>query len=138
MASVGHWRAGKGSRTTVEGQNLKKSKWDITYSADDLDTNTFEGNGVDQGEIGILMIDWNLGGNWDAQLNALSDPPGLYPRSDLGDVKFYTSISDNVFWDLPNNRVLSSKNGAEVRGLVTFESSGKIQGSPINLPTGSV
>lgn len=137
MAVVGKFRAGKGSRVSVLNTALNKSVWDLTIQGDDLDTVTFECGGVDQGEIGITGIDWNMGANWDAGKNNLDSPPGLYPRSDLGLVQFYENLADNVSWSLPNNRVLSSKNGAEARGLVTFNTSGKINGPGFSMPTGN-
>lgn len=135
---VGHFRAGKGSRVQVESTNLTKSKWDIDYHGDDLDTTNFESLGFDQGTIGVIGIDFSFGGNWDAQANNLTDPPGLFPRDNLGTVNLYENQTDNIFWNLtPTNRILSSKNGAEVRGLVTFESNGKTNGSGFVLPTGN-
>lgn len=135
---VGHFRSAKNSRVAVGGTAMKKSTWELTLRGDDLDTTTFESLGIEQGTIGIVGIDWSMGANWDAQANNLDNPPGLYPRDDLGDVKFYTNTVDNVFWDLPQSRVLSSKNGAEVRGLVTFSTDGKLNGAGYSNPTGSV
>lgn len=135
---VGHFRAAKGSRVSVEATILKKSTWEVTYRGDDLDTTTFESQGFEQGTIGIVGLDWSLGANWDAQQNNLDDPPGLFPRDNLGTVIFFENVSDNVFWNIPVNRVISSKNGAEVRALVTFSSEGKSNGTGIAQPTGSV
>lgn len=135
---VGHFRAAKGSRITIVGTPMRKSVWDLTLRGDDLDDTTFESSGIEQGTIGIVAIDWSMGTNWDASANNLDSPPGLYPRDDLGDVKFYMNLSDNVFWDLPQNRVLSSKCGAEVKGLVSFSTDGKLNGPGQSFPTGSV
>lgn len=122
----------------VESTTLNKSKWDLDIRGDDLDTTHFECLGTDQGTIGIVGIDFNIGGNWDSETNNFSDPPGLYPRDNLGAVQLYENVTDAIFWNLtPCNRVLSSKNGAEVRGLVTLESSLKINGSGYSLPTGT-
>lgn len=138
MAAVGHFRAAKGSRASVEGVVLRKSTWEVTYRGDDLDTTTFESAGFDQGTIGIVGIDWSLGANWDAQANNLDDPPGLFPRDNLGPVILFENVSDNVFWNIGQSRVISSKNGAEVRGLVTFSTEGKSNGTGILQPTGSI
>ena len=135
---VGHFRAGKGSRVSVESTVLRKSTWEVTLRGDDLDTTTFESSGIDQGTIGIVGIDWTMGANWDAQANNFDDPPGLFPRDNLGTVIFFENVSDNVFWSLPQSRVISSKNGAEVRGLVTFSSEGKLNGPGYAQPTGSI
>lgn len=135
---VGHFRAAKGSRVIVESTTLNKSKWDLDIHGDDLDTTNFECGGIDQGTIGIIGIDWTIGGNWDSSANNYADPPGLFPRDNLGAVVLYENVADAIFWNLtPTNRVLSSKNGAEVRGLVTLEASGKINGSGYSAPTGT-
>ena len=135
MAAVGHMRAGKNARVQVAGTNLRRSNWRYTYRADDLDTSNFEGNGWEQGTIGLLLIEWSLSGDWDAQNPDFADPPGLFPRDNLGDVKFYSNVSDAGITDVPANRVLSAENGAEVRGKVTFSASGKSQGSGATLNT---
>lgn len=131
---VGSFRAAKGSRVVVESSILNKSKWDVDLKGDDIDTTNFESEGIDQGTCGILSIDWNIGGLWDAAVNDLDDPPGLFPRDDLGEVDLYTNVLDATFWALPQNRVLSSKNGAEVRQAVTFDTSGKLNGSGAEAP----
>lgn len=138
MAVVGKFRAAKNSRVKVNGTNLNKSVWDLTLKGDDLDTTTFESGGWEQGTIGINSIDFSYGANWDAGANNLDNPPGLYPRDDGPDHKFYENTTDNVFWDLPLVRILSAKNGAEVRGLVSFSTEGKMNGTGASLPTGSV
>ena len=134
----GLFRAGKNSRVTVESTNLTKSKWDLTLRGDDIDTTNFESGGVGQGTIGIADVEWNFGGLWNAAEDDLVDPPGLFPRDNLGAIFFYTNLLDNIFWELPINRVLSSRNGAEVRQGVTFETSGKLNGAPFTLPGGGI
>jgi hypothetical protein len=138
VAVVGHQRAGKNSRTQVGGVNLRNNTWRTTYRADDLDTTNFESGGHEQGTIGVDVIEWSMGGDWDAQQNAYDNPPGLYPRDDLGSVKCYENVSDNVLASIPNNRVLSAENGAEVRGKVSFSANGKSQGGGFALPTGNI
>ena len=134
MASGGLFRSGKNAAVSVEDVILRKSKWDVDLKGDDLDTTNFESAGVDEGIIGIAGVDWNVGGLWDSNGIQLSDPPGLFPRDDLGAVLLYINTTDAFFWNFPANRVLSSKNGAEVRQAVTFESSGKINGGPFYMP----
>lgn len=134
MAVSGLFRSGKNAYSTVENVVLRKSKWDVDLKGDDLDGTNFDSGGVDEGFIGIVGIDWNLGGLWDSSLDALADPPGLYPRDNLGTVILGINASDAYYWNLPANRVLSSKNGAEVRQAVTFDSSGKINGGPFYMP----
>ncbi len=137
MAVVGKFRAGKGSRVKVGATNLNMANWDITERGDPLDTNNFECGGLDQGLIGILACDWNFGGNWDAGRNPIDSPPGLYVREDLSSLQFYTNVLDNVGWIIGTSLVVSSKNGAQVKGLVTFSCSGKSNGGAV-LPAGSV
>lgn len=127
-------RAGKGSRVVVESTILRKSKWDVDFKGDDIDITNFESSGIDEGTIGIVGLDWNIGGLWDASSNQLADPPGLFPRDNLGAILLYENLTDAIFWNLLTNRVLSSKNGAEVRQAVTFETSGKINGATFYAP----
>lgn len=136
MPAVGKMRAGKNARATVAGTNMRKTDWETDFQADDIDSTNFESGGFDQGTVGITSCPWTLKGPWDASLNDYDDPPGLYPRDDLGLVRLYTNTGDNVFWNLPNNRVLSAKNSVSVRQLVMFEASCKTQGS-FSRPTGS-
>ncbi len=140
MSANGHFRAGKNSRVDVGAgpTHLTAESWDVDYHTDNLETINFECSGIDQGTIGILYVDWNLSANWDALQNKYDDPPGLFPRDNLGSVKFYENVSDNVFHSLPANRVISAKNSANVKDLVKFQASGKIQGTGYANPTGSV
>lgn len=138
MAATGHFRAGKNGRVQVEAANLRLANFKVTAKGADLSTNNFESAGADQGTIGQEGSDWTMGGNWDAQVCPYLDPPGLYPRDDLGSVKFYGNLADNVPHTIAANRVISSDNGAECDGMVTFSAAGKSQGVlPIaSLPAG--
>lgn len=140
MAVVGKQRAGKNSRVQIVATNLRMANWRCTTRGDDLDTTNFESAGADQGTIGVEVSEWTCGGDWDAGINHYDSPPGLYPRDDLGAMKFYENVSDNVAHNISMNRVISAENGAEVRGKVTFSATGKSQGVLISAsrPTGSV
>lgn len=138
MAAVGKQRAAKNSRVQVVATNLRAANWRVTRRGDDLDTSNFESTGQEQGTIGFEVSEWSLGGDWDAQQNAFDNPPGLYPRDDLGTIRFYENVTDNVFHLITVSRVLSAENGAEVKGKVTFTANGKSQGTGVTLPTGSV
>lgn len=137
MATAGHQRSGKGSRVTVEAVNMRVKQYQVDAKGDDLDTTNFESDGYDQGTTGILGCDWSIDGDWDAEINGFTDPPGLYPRPDLGAVALYTNLVDNIGWAFPANRVISSKNGSQVKGLVTFGATCKTQGSGFTTPSGS-
>jgi hypothetical protein len=137
MAVAGKQRSGKNARVTVGGTALKHAEWEAENKADDLDTTNFESGGVEQGTTGIEVVDVSAKGDWDAGGNFQDSPPGIYPRDDLSTVKFYTNVTDNVFWAFPLLRVLSARNGAQVRGKVSFEWSGKSQSS-FTRPSGSV
>lgn len=134
---AGKKRSAKGARITVGGTALNWSEWDATVKGDDLDTTCFEDGGHETGVIGIDVVEYSVKGDWDAGRNAFDSPPGLYPRDDLSTVRLYENVSDNIFWAFATSRVLSARNGAQVRGLVSFEASCKSNGS-YTLPTGSV
>lgn len=139
MAAVGKQRAGKNSRVQVGVTNLRHANWRATWRGDDLDTTNFESL-TEQGTIGTIVCEWQTGGDWDASINSFDSPPGFYPRDDMGQIKFYENVADNIGHVLATNRVLSAENGADVKQKVTFTASGKSQGvsfSP-SLPTGSV
>lgn len=79
-----------------------------------------------------------MGSDWDASINSYDSPPGLYPRDDLGAVKLYENLTDNVFHNIAANRVISAENGAEVKQKVSYSASGKSQGNALTAATGSV
>jgi hypothetical protein len=140
VSAVGKQRAGKNSRVVVGATNLNFANWRCTWRGDDLDTTNFESAGFEQGTIGVVVAEWTMGGDWDAGRNNYDNPPGLYPRDDLGQVKFFENVTDaTVFHNIATNRVLSAENGAEVKGKVTFTANGKSQGVSFSgLPAGSV
>src|SRR5262245_30363426 len=118
MPVVGKMRSGKGSRISVGGQNLNLAEFTVERRGDDLDTVNFECEGEDQGIIGILSTDISARGDWDAGANPVDSPPGIYPRDDLANVKFFTNTSDGVFWGFDFMRVLSARNSSQVRQKV--------------------
>jgi hypothetical protein len=138
VAAIGKQRAGKNTRFQVAATNLRAATWRIAWRGDDLDTTNFESGGEEQGTIGTTVREWTVGGDWDAAVNAYDNPPGLYPRDDLGAIKAWEHYAEGPFHYIPANRVLSAENGAEVKGKVTFTASGKSQGGGSAAPTGNV
>ncbi len=135
----GHFKSGKGGRETVNGVNLTLQEWSYSRKGDDVDTTNFESGGADQGLVGVLSTDLSSKGLFDAQQNPLgADPPGLVPRDDLMNTKFFTNVTDNMFLYVPQSRVLSAENSCVVRQGVTFSWSGKSNGSGVLVPTGTV
>lgn len=116
---------------------MKHSKFDVDYTTNDLDTVNFESSGYGEGISSILDASLSFGGDWDAGANPYDNPPGIYPRDDLPNLRFYTNVSDGQNWLFTYARLRSARNGSEVRGKVTFEASGMNQGS-FTAPSGSV
>jgi hypothetical protein len=143
LIGTGKQRAAKTSRVLIGAQALTFASWEVTLNGEDYDTTNFEsynaiaGQTYGEGILGPVECDLKFGGDWDAGPNPLGSPPGLYPRDDLQNVYFYTSRIDMVFWTFPYVRIRSSVNGGEVRGKVTFNTSGKSQG-PFTFPTASI
>lgn len=136
MGIVGHFRSGKNSRVGANGTNLNMAEWTAKEKFDDLDTNTFESMGFDQGTVGLAGVELGIRGNWDAGKNIYDSPPGLFPQDMYPNLSLFASISDNFPWLFPLARILSSDNGSQVKGLVTIAVSGKSNG-PYSRPTGS-
>jgi hypothetical protein len=134
--AIGKQRAGKGSRAQFNGTNLQNTDWNLNIEGDDLDTSHFESAGNEQGTIGFTVAKWDTKGNWNAGGN-LYDTPGIFPRDDMANVKFYENVTDNVGHTLPVARVLAAQNGAQAKQFVTFGASGKSNGS-YTIATGSV
>lgn len=138
ISGTGYQRSGKNTRITITGVNLTMASWNIDLEGDDLNSRNFESSGFDQGIIGFIKCRWQLSGDWDAGTNPFENPPGLYPRSNLGNVLFWTSTSDKVAWQFPFLRVLKARNSAVTnRGKVHFEASG-ISNGQFYYPLGSV
>ncbi len=153
LLGTGHQRAGKtarvayGNASAAAATPLAYSKFQANETGDDLPTENFTSylssfagrtTGITPGEglVGIQNVDWNFGGNWDAGLNPFDTPPGFYPRDDFRYLYMFESVIDVVFWFFPYARFRTVNNGAEVKGLVTWECSGKNQGT-WTPPTGS-
>lgn len=118
---VGTLRSGKGSRVQVNGTNMTQAEYSVKDGADKLDTTNFESTGLGQSTIGIEELDYNVRGNWDATIRpTTSDPPGIFPRDNLLNVKIYTNLTDNNFWNIPQSTVVSAETTSQVRQLVGF------------------
>jgi hypothetical protein len=129
IIGTGYQRSGKNSRVEVNSSVLTQSKWEANLKGDDLDTANFQSEGLNEGIVGFIGAEWSCGGNWDANQNSFEDPPGFYPRDNLQNLLFYTNVADAVYWAFPYARVRSATNGAEAKGLVTFQASGMNQGN---------
>lgn len=137
ILGTGKQRAGKGSRIGINNVAQVLGRWSAESTKEEHDTTSFESGGFSEAIVGIDQANVTLAGDWDAGANFYDDPPGIYPRDDLAAVKFFTSISDNIFWDFTYLFIRSASNSAEVRGKIAFEASGRNQGSYF-LPAGSV
>ncbi len=131
MAVSGTFRAGKTSRIRVAGnQNLTQGEYSVKDKGENLDTTNFESNGYSEGLIGILEADFSLSGHWDAAVNPLVDPPGLFPRDDGPQIQLYTKVADNVFYNFPITRIIEADLNSTAKGLVEFSvPSGMSQGT---------
>lgn len=147
ILATGKQRAMKSSRVEVDGTALAFASWKANVTGDDIETNNFLDYSVvtnqayNEGILGFIGCDGDFGGDWDAGLNPTDLtavlPPGLYPRDDLANVSFYTSIVDGVFWDFPYMRIRTSSTGGDVKTAVTFTCGYRNQGVFL-FPTGSV
>ncbi len=135
----GKFVSAKGSRLQIEGDNLTANSFDAEFKGDDLDTVNFECQGWDQGTIGIQGWEWRMGANWDGQQTPYTDPPGLFPRDNLGTLQAWPSLSQSGTSPLvlPVNRVLSGKFTMAIRDLVKVEASGKSNGVGPTSPAGN-
>ncbi len=121
-------RAGKLGRVSVNGTPLQYATWSADEKTDDEDTTNFESAGFDQGTTGCFGCDISAGGLWNALAKQTADPPGIFPRDNLANLQFFHNIVDNTAWLFPYSRILSARNGAETKGKVTHEFSGKSNG----------
>ena len=120
------FKTGVSGAVIVAGVALRESKWGVTHRGDDHDTTNFEGNGKESGLVGVQGLDWNFGANWDFAANPYTNPPGVYPRDDGSDMKLY-AVRNSKFYSMPTWRCIQAQTGAEIRGMVTYQASGKAQ-----------
>ena len=145
LIGTGYQIAGKTSQVLVGGSALTYASWEAAMKGDDLPTVNFQSYNITaaqtfgEGIIGPIDCDIKFGGDWDAGTNPLDEPPGLYPRDDLSSVSFVTNrvVAPSVAWDFDFVRLRSSTSGADVKGKVTFNTSGMNQG-PFAPPVGSI
>ncbi len=140
MAAVigtGIQRSGKASAISVDSVTLALSKWNCTEEGDDLDTGNFDSGGLGEGILGFVRLRYTAGGAWDAGVNPIDNPPGIFVRDDLPNLILVINTFDDTDYNMPFARVRSVTVGTDVKGLVTFDWSGMSQGSYL-APTGSV
>lgn len=148
ILGTGKQRASKTARITITGSAaLTYSSWNISLTGEDLITTNFEsynaaglggGQTFREGILGDVGVDnATFGGDWDAGLNPLGSPPGLYPRDDLAGLSMFMSRIDGVTWNFPFFRVRTATVGAAMNQKVTFSAGGSSQGI-FTWPIGSV
>ena len=123
---TGTQRAAKGSRVQVGGTFLTFASFEATETGAEVPTTNFnsynEGRAESfaEGIMGILSSDFKFGGLWDAGFRPTQNPPGLYPRDDLGSVNLMTHRTEGTVWSYPLARIRGVTNSAEVEGGVAF------------------
>lgn len=144
ILGTGYQRASKASQVTVGGTSLAFSSWKADVDGQDTETTNFESyvlasdTTYREGILGPIVCNITFGGDWDAALNPLEDPPGLYPRDDLANLAFVVNRTDANFWDFPYARLRSAGSGAsDVSSAISFDCGGMSQG-PFVFPLGSV
>ena len=132
IISTGAQRAAKLSRVQVGSQNLAMASWEATAQGADLPTVNFEsynpatGETYAEGLYGVLSCDGRFGGAWDAGGGGAggskftANPPGLYVRDDLANVRLFVNRTDSTYWDFIYMRIRGVNNSAAVEGLVLF------------------
>jgi hypothetical protein len=137
MAASTKARRGKDTKAQWGSTVLGVKNFTLTYRGDDLDTSNTLSGGHEEGLVGFDVVEFSLEMDWDAGKNPLDDPPGIYVRDDGGPLKIWENVTDNTFWLLPVVRILSCVNSGPVKGLVSFNVTGKSNGT-FTRPTGSV
>ncbi len=137
IIGTGIQRSGKASALSADSVTMAMSKWNITEEGDDLDTVNFESQGLGEGILGIQRLRYTAGGAWDAGVNAIDEPPGIFVRDDLPNLLMVINVTDTTGYSMPFARVRSVTVGTDVKGLVTFDWAGMSQGI-YGAPTGSV
>ncbi len=137
ILGTGIQRSGKTSALSADSVTMAMSKWNCTEEGDDLDTVNFDSLGLGEGILGIQRLRYTAGGAWDAGVNSIDNPPGIYVRDDLPNLILSLNVSDATAYEMPYARVRSATVGTDVKGLVTFDWAGMSQGI-YALPTGSV
>ena len=127
ILATGFQRAAKTSRVEVGiGTFLNFASWEAAETGVDLPTTNFGSYDVVRAEtfaegiMGVLGCELKFGGAWDANFRPTANPPGLYPRDDLANVRFTTSRTDGTVWAFTYVRIRSVTNSGEVNGLVLF------------------
>lgn len=137
ILGTGIQRSGKTSALLADSVTMAMSKWNVTEEGDDLDTVNFESEGLGEGILGIQRLRYTAGGAWDAGVNSIDSPPGIYVRDDLPNLNLVLNTTDSTFYYMPYARVRSATVGTDVKGLVTFDWAGMSQGI-YGVPSGSV
>lgn len=130
----GAFRAGKNSRAQVNAQNMTTANWSAAYRGENLDTTNFESNGYEEGIIGVLGLDWDLSGRWNASQNPNADPPGLFPTEEGSDMNLYVNVADDLSYDMPSFRCFNGTASTSATGAVDFKANGSSQGT-FTIPT---
>ena len=120
-------KPGKRGRVTIGTvqqtvRHIFAKEFTVDNSGEDLDTTNFESGGFDEGVLGIELLAFAFKGDWRPERNYLMNPPGLFPRDDLANVKLFPSTDDLAnFWDIPCARVLKAHQTCPVKGVVSFD-----------------
>src|SRR6185369_5790153 len=107
IIGTGVQRSGKTSAIVADSVTMAMSKFNCTEEGQDLDTVNFESNGLGEGILGVEFLRYTAGGAWDAGVNSIDSPPGIYVRDDLPNLLLILNTTDSTNFDMPYARVRS-------------------------------
>lgn len=121
--------SGRLGKVTVGVTDLCITSWEVDEEGEELDTTCTDGTGKNSSIVGTAGVTLNVKANYDADAPPFAAPPGLIV-GDLVAVKAYVGDPvNNKFWNFPTMRITNVKNQSEVKGLVTYEFTGKSSGA---------
>lgn len=128
MAVTGTPLAGTRGAVKVGGQEILLSRWNARFSAREVPTTNFGGQGFTEQIVGPHTCEFECSGFWDAGANPNADPPNLRAGATIFGLNLELDRNNTAVL-LPQATVLNVTISNDVEGRVEFTFSGKSDGS---------
>lgn len=120
---------GKLGKVTVGTTDLCVTSWEVNEEAEDHDTTCTDGTGKNSNLAGSVGCTANVKANFDMDASPFVDPPNIVAGATVILKCYVGDPASNKLWNFPTFNIMTVKNVSEVKGLVTYEFSGKSKGT---------
>lgn len=122
--------SGRNGRTILNGQIVAAGEWSQEVTAADISVRVFEllNPGYEYGLAGLLASSQSVSGAQNVLANQGAPPINAAPGNIIFDNKLFLNRRLNLFWDLPEIRIISGSQSCKMDEYIQFSLASRSNG----------